>query len=114
MTLHDRRKVLRTGVSQDVADAATGLRPMAAHATRFLSVKEVATVMHVSVATVWRYAQRGTLPEPIRIDGHTWWIEEEVLGLIEEKMAIRQKPASESQRGAKAYQNRVRVRLRVA
>lgn len=36
-------------------------------------------------------AQRGTLPEPIRIDGHTWWIEAEVLAVIEDKMASRQK-----------------------
>lgn len=108
MTLHDRRRVLRTNVSQE---AVGGLRPMKAQATKFLSVKEVATVMHVSVATVWRYAQRGTLPEPIRIDGHTWWIEEEVLGVIEKKMATRQKPTSERQGAPKASKQRIRVRL---
>ncbi|RWK65092.1 helix-turn-helix domain-containing protein [Mesorhizobium sp.] len=64
---------------------------MTAHVTKFLSVKEVAVMMHVSVATIWRYAKRRTLPEPIRIDGHTWWIEAEVLAVIEEKMASRQK-----------------------
>ncbi|MDX8435331.1 hypothetical protein RFN25_18065 [Mesorhizobium abyssinicae] len=62
--------------------------------TSFLSVKEVATVMHVSVATVWRYAQRGTLPAPIRIDGHTWWIEAEVFAVIEEKIAVRHNRAN--------------------
>lgn len=61
-----------------------------AQAVKFLSVKEVAVTMHVSVATIWRYAERGTLPEPIRIDGHTWWIEAEVLAVIEKKMATRQ------------------------
>ncbi|TPL10188.1 hypothetical protein FJ938_05635 [Mesorhizobium sp. B2-4-14] len=60
-----------------------------AQPVKFLSVREVAVMMHVSVATVWRYAQRGTLPEPIRIDGHTWWIEAEVLAVIEKKMATR-------------------------
>ncbi|RWN24294.1 helix-turn-helix domain-containing protein [Mesorhizobium sp.] len=67
-----------------------------AQAVKFLSVKQVAVMMHVSVATVWRYAQRGTLPEPIRIDGHTWWIEAEVLAEIEKKMATRRKHVNAS------------------
>ena len=82
-----------------------------AHATRFLSVKEVATVMHVSVATVWRYAQRGTLPAPIRIDGHTWWIQAEVLAVIEEKMASRHRPTPERLGEARANRKQDRVRL---
>ncbi|ESX88310.1 AlpA family transcriptional regulator [Mesorhizobium sp. LSHC412B00] len=109
MTLHDRRRVLRANVSQE---AAAALRPMTAHATKFLSVKEVATVMHVSVATVWRYAQRGTLPEPIRIDGHTWWIETEVLAVIEQKMATRQTHINASSLPAPASKTkRFRVHL---
>ncbi|ANT49749.1 helix-turn-helix transcriptional regulator [Mesorhizobium amorphae] len=67
-----------------------------AQPVKLLSVKEVAVMMHVSVATVWRYAKRGTLPEPIRIDGHTWWIEAEVLAEIEKKMANRQKHVNAS------------------
>ncbi|TRC72035.1 hypothetical protein FJV83_31415 [Mesorhizobium sp. WSM4307] len=69
---------------------------MTAHVTKFLSVKEVAAVMHVSVATIWRYAQRGTLPDPIRIDGCTWWIEAEVLAVIDKRMASRQKHVNAS------------------
>lgn len=82
-----------------------------AHATKFLSVKEVATVMHVSVATVWRYAQRGTLPPPIRIDGHTWWIKAEVLAVIEEKMASRQQPTPKHLQTPTTSEKRLRVRL---
>ncbi|TPM27059.1 helix-turn-helix domain-containing protein [Mesorhizobium sp. B2-3-5] len=87
---------------------------MTALVTKFLSVKEVATVMHVSVATVWRYAQRGTLPEPIRIDGHTWWIEAEVVAVIENKMSMRRKNVVASIAPAPASNTkneRVRVRL---
>lgn len=87
-----------------------------AHAEKFLTVKDVARMLRVSVATVWRYAQRGTLPEPIRIDGHTWWIEAEVLAVIEKKKAARRKPLPANdplprQRTAKIRKKRRRVRL---
>ncbi|MER9105733.1 hypothetical protein NKH95_17520 [Mesorhizobium sp. M0848] len=85
-----------------------------AQAVKFLSVKEVAVTMHVSVATVWRYAQRGTLPEPIRIDGHTWWIEREVLAVIEKKMATRQTHVNASVQPPQASKNKnKRIRLRL-
>ncbi|MES0022125.1 MULTISPECIES: hypothetical protein [unclassified Mesorhizobium] len=85
-----------------------------AQAVKFLSVKEVAVTMHVSVATIWRYAERGTLPEPVRIDGHTWWIEAEVLAVIEKKMAIRQTHVNASIPSvptSKTKNNRFRVHL---
>jgi excisionase family DNA binding protein len=81
-----------------------------------LTVKEVARLLRVSVATIWRYTKRGTLPKPIRIDGHTWWIEAEVLAVIEKGKAARQIPLAAkhlSPDPTKTRTNKKRVRVRL-
>jgi len=41
--------------------------------TRFLSDKALATRYEVHRASVWRWAQNGKLPSPIKINGATRW-----------------------------------------
>lgn len=59
---------------------------------KLLAASEVADLLRVNPATVWRYVKRGTLPAPIKIHGRTWWIEAEVMGAIEGKKADRPLP----------------------
>lgn len=56
---------------------------------RLLSVKDTAAVLGCSVATVWRRAAAGKIPEPVRIVGSTRWSESEIQELIEEAKAQR-------------------------
>ena len=84
-----------------------------APANRFLTVKDVARIMRVSASTIWRYTNRGTLPQPIKVDGRTWWIEAEILAVIERKKAARQSLAS-ADMPASVAKKRGRVRLELA
>jgi len=39
---------------------------------------ELAERYSISRSTVWRWVKRGTLPEPVRIDGCTRWVIAEI------------------------------------
>jgi excisionase family DNA binding protein len=80
-----------------------------ARADRLLTVKEVAQILRVSAATIWRNTKRGSLPEPIRIDGRTWWIEAEILDVIEKQKAARKTPVPGAQKSPDKKRTRVRL-----
>ncbi len=63
------------------------------HGEKLLTVKEVAGLIRVSVATIWRNVKSDTLPGPIRIGGRTLWVEPEILAMIEKKKAARHMPS---------------------
>ena len=54
-----------------------------------LSVQDVAKMLGVSVATVWRRVKDGTLPEPIRFGGVTRWVREELIEVLSTAQARR-------------------------
>ena len=54
-----------------------------------LSVLDVAKMLGVSVATVWRRVKDGTLPEPIRFGGVTRWVREELIEVLSTAQARR-------------------------
>lgn len=45
----------------------------------YLKVNEVAEWLNVSPRTVWRWNSIGQIPRPVKIQGSTRWIEEELL-----------------------------------
>lgn len=49
----------------------------------YISIRETARLLGLSVSTVWRRTQDGTLPPPIRIGGATRYRREDVLAAIE-------------------------------
>jgi len=52
--------------------------------TRFLSVRDVASMLGIGVSTVWAWVQKGRLPQPIRLGTRcTRWRLDEVLEAIE-------------------------------
>jgi predicted DNA-binding transcriptional regulator AlpA len=55
-----------------------------------LSARETATMLGMSVATVWRRTHDGTLPEPVRIGGMTRWVREELIKVISAAQARRE------------------------
>ena len=48
-----------------------------------LDVKAVAALFQSSPATIWRRANDGTLPRPVRIGGMTRWARDEIDAVIE-------------------------------
>lgn len=54
-----------------------------------LSARDAAKMLGVSVATVWRRVNDGTLPEPIRFGGVTRWVREELIEVISTAQARR-------------------------
>ena len=40
---------------------------------KLISVKEVSAILGCSTATVWRYAKKGIIPQPIKLSGTTRW-----------------------------------------
>jgi predicted DNA-binding transcriptional regulator AlpA len=54
-----------------------------------LSAQETATMLGMSVATVWRRTSDGTLPQPVRIGGVTRWVRDEVVEVISAAQAKR-------------------------
>jgi predicted DNA-binding transcriptional regulator AlpA len=38
-----------------------------------ITVKDVAAMLSISRTSVWRYVNKGRLPEPIRIEGAVRW-----------------------------------------
>lgn len=54
-----------------------------------LTVQETATMMGLSVSSIWRRVSDGTLPEPIRIGGATRWVRDELLEVISAAQAKR-------------------------
>jgi predicted DNA-binding transcriptional regulator AlpA len=62
---------------------------MSDHGKSLLSAREAATMLGMSVATVWRRTNDGTLPEPVRIGGMTRWVREELIEVISAAQARR-------------------------
>lgn len=58
-------------------------------ADRLLSVKDTAAILGCSVATVWRRAAAGKIPQPVKLEGTTRWSESEIQNLVEEAKAQR-------------------------
>lgn len=56
-----------------------------------LTVQETATLLGLSVASVWRRVNDGTLPRPIRIGGATRWVRDELIEAISAAQAKRGK-----------------------
>jgi predicted DNA-binding transcriptional regulator AlpA len=54
-----------------------------------LSAQETATMLGMSVATVWRRTSDGTLPQPVRIGGVTRWVRDELVEVISAAQAKR-------------------------
>jgi predicted DNA-binding transcriptional regulator AlpA len=54
-----------------------------------LSAQEAATMLGMSVATVWRRTSDGTLPQPVRIGGVTRWVRDELVEVISAAQAKR-------------------------
>ena len=54
-----------------------------------LSAQETATMLGMSVATVWRRTNDGTLPQPVRIGGVTRWVRDELIEVISAAQAKR-------------------------
>jgi predicted DNA-binding transcriptional regulator AlpA len=54
-----------------------------------LSAQETATMLGMSVATVWRRTNDGTLPQPVRIGGVTRWVRDELVEVISAAQAKR-------------------------
>lgn len=52
---------------------------------RLLRVGEVASILDISTASVWRGVKSGDLPEPIKIRGSTRWRLSDVLAVIGEE-----------------------------
>jgi len=48
-----------------------------------LKDKEVASILRVSVATVWRRVADGTLPKPIKLGALSRFPQSDILGVIE-------------------------------
>lgn len=65
------------------------LRQVRKRTERLLTVQEVARILGVSVATVWRHTKCGTLPEPIKIGGATRWVESEICDAINKRKDAR-------------------------
>lgn len=59
-----------------------------------LNVKDVAHLLSVSVATVWRRSASGELPGPIKLAGRTLWRRDEIEGAIEAASAARNQDAA--------------------
>ena len=57
---------------------------------RLLTVRETASLLGCSVATVWRKASGAELPKPIRIGGMTRWSQGEIVAFIEDAKASRE------------------------
>lgn len=56
--------------------------------TRQLKAREMAAIYGVSVATIWRWAQDGTIPKPHKIGANTTrWSGAEVAESMEDKAA---------------------------
>ncbi|WP_299661701.1 helix-turn-helix domain-containing protein [uncultured Ruegeria sp.] len=56
---------------------------------RLISVRDTAAALGVSVATVWRRAAAGKIPEPVKLEGTTRWSEAEIQDLIKEAKSQR-------------------------
>ncbi|NOD48723.1 MULTISPECIES: AlpA family transcriptional regulator [unclassified Ruegeria] len=61
----------------------------AATVDRLLSVKDTAAILGCSVATVWRRAAAGKVPQPVKMEGTTRWSESEINSFVEEAKAKR-------------------------
>lgn len=49
----------------------------------FLSIRDVAALLGISVSSVWRHAKDGTLPAPYKIGGSTRFRRDELLAAVE-------------------------------
>ena len=54
-----------------------------------LTARQTAQFLSVSVATVWRRVNDGTLPKPIRLGGATRWVRDELADVISTAQAKR-------------------------
>lgn len=59
------------------------------HPERLLTVKETASALGCSVATVWRRVADGTLNQPVKLGGTTRWPQSEIEELIDRAKAAR-------------------------
>ena len=57
---------------------------------RLLTVRETASLLGCSVATVWRKTSERHFPQPIKIGGMTRWSQGEVAAFIEDAKASRE------------------------
>ena len=53
----------------------------------FIGDEAVATRIGQSIATVWRKARKGELPQPVRIGRRTLWRSDEITAWIEDETA---------------------------
>jgi predicted DNA-binding transcriptional regulator AlpA len=47
-----------------------------------LKLKAVCDRFHVHPATVWRWVQKGVLPQPLKIGGSVYWLADELDAVI--------------------------------
>jgi predicted DNA-binding transcriptional regulator AlpA len=52
---------------------------------KLLRDREVAEMLSISVASVWRYARTGKIPDPIKVGYSTRWLEEELKAYLRER-----------------------------
>jgi len=52
---------------------------------KLLRDREVAEMLSISVASVWRYARTGKIPAPIKVGYSTRWLEEELQVYLRER-----------------------------
>lgn len=55
-----------------------------------LSDRDVANLLGLSRATVWRRVADGTLPKPVKIGGLTRWVSSEIEAVVLRAMAVRE------------------------
>lgn len=78
----------------------------------YLRVREVSERFGVAVSTVWRWADQGILPKPIKIGGQTRWVEAEILEVIKRAKADRESGGTEKRnRETTATQSLKRTKL---
>lgn len=56
---------------------------------RLLTDRDVAAKLSVSKTTVWKLASKKTLPQPVRFDNYTRWIDSELDAWIAARAAER-------------------------
>ena len=52
--------------------------------SQFMTVEDLAKLLHVSVRTVWRLRRNASLPRPVKIGGGVRWRISDVRGWIEQ------------------------------
>lgn len=63
--------------------------PHSTNSDPLLTVKEAASILHISVPTFWRWRANGLVPKPIKLGALSRWPQSEILEVIEKAKAAR-------------------------